>query len=98
MVSRYGMVIPWSAEDEVYVVSFPEFPSAHTHGACTKKRPGTGKKFLSFCFDPTSKCIVLCLSRRALRMLGGEADESVAVLYEQVLAYQQPAEPDHQVG
>ena len=30
-------------------------------------------------------------------MLGGEADESVAALYEQVLAYQQPAEPDHQV-
>ena len=30
MDSRYSMVIQWSDEDGAYVVSFPEFPSAHT--------------------------------------------------------------------
>ena len=67
------------------------FPSSLAHtpaGRRTKKRPGTGKKFLIFCFDPMNKCIVLCLNRRALRMLVGEADESVTALCEKVLAYQ----------
>ena len=33
MVSHYSMLIQWSKEDGAYVVSFPEFPSSHTHGA-----------------------------------------------------------------
>jgi predicted RNase H-like HicB family nuclease len=33
MVKHYRMVIEWSEIDDAYVVSFPEFPGAHTHGA-----------------------------------------------------------------
>ena len=46
MVSHYGMVIQWSAEDEVYVVSFPEFPSAHTHGASYEEAARNGQEVL----------------------------------------------------
>jgi predicted nucleotidyltransferase len=31
------MLIQWSDEDNSYVVSFPEHPSAHTHGATFKR-------------------------------------------------------------
>ncbi len=30
---RYSIVIEWSDEDETYVVTLPEFPGCHTHGA-----------------------------------------------------------------
>lgn len=32
MNNHYSMLIEWSEEDKAFVVSFPEFPSAHTHG------------------------------------------------------------------
>lgn len=33
MKSHYSMVIQWSIEDEIYIVSFPEFGErVHTHG------------------------------------------------------------------
>ncbi len=33
MKSHYSMIIQWSIEDEIYIVSLPEFGSrAHTHG------------------------------------------------------------------
>ena len=50
MVSRYGMVIQWSAEDEVYVVSFPEFPSAHTHGASYEEAARNGQEVFDLLF------------------------------------------------
>ena len=30
---RYAIVVEWSPEDDVYVVSVPDFPEIHTHGA-----------------------------------------------------------------
>lgn len=33
MNSHYSMLIEWSVEDDAYVVSFQEFPGAHTHGS-----------------------------------------------------------------
>ncbi len=30
---QYSMLIAWSPEDEVYIVSVPELPGLHTHGA-----------------------------------------------------------------
>jgi predicted RNase H-like HicB family nuclease len=30
---RYSILIEWSDEDGVYVVTLPEFPGSHTHGA-----------------------------------------------------------------
>jgi predicted RNase H-like HicB family nuclease len=33
MKLEHSMVIQWSPEDQLYIVSFPEFPGSHTHGA-----------------------------------------------------------------
>ena len=30
---RYSMLIRWSDEDNKYIVTLPEFPNCHTHGA-----------------------------------------------------------------
>ena len=46
MDSRYSMVIQWSDEDGAYVVSFPEFPSAHTHGASYEEAARNGQEVL----------------------------------------------------
>ncbi len=34
---RYTVLIEWSEEDQAYVVSFPEFPTLHTHGATRRE-------------------------------------------------------------
>jgi len=47
MRSRYSMLIQWSDEDEAYIVSFPEFPSAHTHGASYEEAAGNGQEVLN---------------------------------------------------
>lgn len=33
LLGRYSITIQWSDEDDAYVVTLPEFPSCHTHGA-----------------------------------------------------------------
>jgi len=32
MTSRYRMLIEWSEEDQVFIVTLPEFPSNRAHG------------------------------------------------------------------
>jgi len=32
MSNHYSMLLEWSEEDSAFVVSFPEFSGAHTHG------------------------------------------------------------------
>ncbi len=34
---HYAIVIEWSAEDDAFVVSVPDFPEIHTHGATREK-------------------------------------------------------------
>jgi predicted RNase H-like HicB family nuclease len=46
MVSHYGMLIQWSDEDTSYVVSFPEFPTAHTHGVSYEEAAKNGREVL----------------------------------------------------
>ena len=41
------MLIEWSAEDEAYVVSFPEFPGAHTHGVSYFEAVQNGQEVLA---------------------------------------------------
>ncbi len=44
---RYSMVIEWSDEDQVYVVSFPEWGDlAHTHGATYDEAVRNGREVL----------------------------------------------------
>ncbi|MBM4461139.1 MAG: type II toxin-antitoxin system HicB family antitoxin [Chloroflexi bacterium] len=46
MASHYSMVIQWSEGDGAYVVSFPEFPSAHTHGDSYEEAARRGREVL----------------------------------------------------
>ena len=47
MRSHYSMLIQWSDENEAYIVSFPEFPSAHTHGASYEEAARNGQEALN---------------------------------------------------
>ncbi len=47
MNNHYSMLVEWSEEDEAYVVSFPEFPSAHTHGATYVEAIKNGQEVLT---------------------------------------------------
>ena len=41
------MLIAWSEEDHAFVVSFPEFPGAHTHGATHVEAVQSGQEVLA---------------------------------------------------
>jgi predicted RNase H-like HicB family nuclease len=47
---RYSMIIQWSHEDAVYIVSFPEWEAAghiaHTHGATYEEAVAQGREAL----------------------------------------------------
>ncbi|MGH7213719.1 MAG: type II toxin-antitoxin system HicB family antitoxin [Tepidisphaeraceae bacterium] len=40
----YSMVIQWSNEDEVYIVTLPEFDNAKTHGETYEKAARQGRE------------------------------------------------------
>ena len=39
-------LIQWSTEDDAYIVSFPEFPGAHTHGDTYEEAVKNGEEVL----------------------------------------------------
>ncbi|MFM7175489.1 MAG: type II toxin-antitoxin system HicB family antitoxin [Caldilinea sp.] len=45
--SRYSIVIEWSDEDAVFVVTLPEFPGSHTHGATYTEALANGQTVLA---------------------------------------------------
>lgn len=47
MNRHYSMLIQWSDEDQAYIVSFPEFPLAHTHGATYDDAARNGQEVLN---------------------------------------------------
>lgn len=51
MNRHYSMLIQWSDEDQAYVVSFPEFPLAHTHGATYDEAASNGQEVLSLLIE-----------------------------------------------
>ena len=52
MNSCYSMVIQWSDEDQVYVVSLPEFgPYSKTHGATYEEAARHGREVLELLID-----------------------------------------------
>lgn len=60
MASHYSMMIQWSAEDGVFVVSFPEFPFAHTHGASYEEAARNGQDVLDLLlqsYEETRRCL-----------------------------------------
>jgi len=51
MTIHYRMVIEWSGTNDVYVVSFPEFPGAHTHGATYREAARQGQEVLTLLIE-----------------------------------------------
>jgi predicted RNase H-like HicB family nuclease len=43
---RYSMIIEWSDEDDAYIVTLPEFPICHTHGATREEALKNGQEVL----------------------------------------------------
>ena len=46
-VRRYAMVIEWSDEDQLFLVSIPDFPGAHTHGRTRAEAAAMGEEVIA---------------------------------------------------
>jgi predicted RNase H-like HicB family nuclease len=45
-VRRYALVIEWSDEDQLFLVSIPDFPGAHTHGRTRTEAAEMGEEVI----------------------------------------------------
>lgn len=50
-VRRYAMVIEWSDEDQLFLVSLPDFPGAHTHGRTRAEAAEMGEEVIALLLD-----------------------------------------------
>ena len=50
-VRRYAMVIEWSDDDQLYLVSIPDFPGAHTHGGVRAEAAEMGEEAIALLLD-----------------------------------------------
>jgi predicted RNase H-like HicB family nuclease len=50
-VRRYAMVIEWSDEDQLFLVSIPDFPGAHTHGRTRTEAAAMGEEVIALLVD-----------------------------------------------
>ena len=50
-VRRYAMVIEWSDEDQIFLVSIPDFPGAHTHGRTRAEAAAMGEEVIALLLD-----------------------------------------------
>ncbi len=50
-VRRYAMVIEWSDEDQLFLVSIPDFPGAHTHGHTRAEAAAMGEDIIALLLD-----------------------------------------------
>ncbi|MGH2616113.1 MAG: type II toxin-antitoxin system HicB family antitoxin [Thermomicrobiales bacterium] len=48
---RYAMVIEWSDEDQLFLVSIPDFPGAHTHGHTRAEAAAMGEEVIALLLD-----------------------------------------------
>jgi predicted RNase H-like HicB family nuclease len=51
MICPYSMLIQWSDEDQVYIVSLPEFGSCKTHGSTYEEAAKNGREVLELLLD-----------------------------------------------
>lgn len=54
-MNRYSLIIQWSDEDQVYVVSFPEFPFTQTHGDTREEAARAGDEVLDLLIEDYGK-------------------------------------------
>jgi DNA-binding transcriptional regulator YiaG len=45
--ARYALIIEWSSEDEAFIVSVPDIPGVHTHGATRDEAAAAGDQVLA---------------------------------------------------
>ena len=50
-VRRYAIVIEWSDEDQLFLVSIPDFPGAHTHGRTRAEAAAMGEEVIALLLD-----------------------------------------------
>ena len=43
---HYSLIIEWSDADQAYIVSLPEFPGQHTHGATYEEAVAQGQDLI----------------------------------------------------
>jgi len=55
MTSRYRMLIEWSEEDQVFIVTLPEFPSDRTHGTSYEEAAKNGREVLDLLIETWKK-------------------------------------------
>jgi predicted RNase H-like HicB family nuclease len=53
-VRRYAMVIEWSDEDQLFLVSIPDFPGAHTHGRTRAEAAEMGEEAIALLLNGES--------------------------------------------
>ena len=46
-IPPYSMVIEWSDTDDAFIVSVPEFPGQHTHGATYEEAVRQGRDLIA---------------------------------------------------
>ena len=51
MIYHYSMVIQWSDEDQVFIVTLPEFHGAQTHGETYKQAAKNGQEVLELLIE-----------------------------------------------
>ena len=54
MNPRYRMLIEWSEEDQVFVVTLPEFPNNRTHGSTYEEAAKNGQEVLDLLIETLS--------------------------------------------
>ena len=52
---HYSMIIEWSDEDEVYIVTLLEFPNCHTHGVTREQALKNGEEVLELLIESKAK-------------------------------------------
>ena len=48
---RYAMVTEWSDQDQLFLVSIPDFPGAHTHGRTRAEAAAMGEEIIALLLD-----------------------------------------------
>ena len=48
---RYAIVIDWSHDDQLFLVSIPDFPGAHTHGRTRAEAAEMGEEVIALLLD-----------------------------------------------
>jgi len=69
---HYSMLIQWSEEDQVYIITVPELPGCKTHGKTYKKAIKNAKQVLRLFVEDAQLSGEALPSPRLINTLAGE--------------------------